>query len=674
MKLDQKIETLAGVGEKNAKRLKKLGIFNIQNLVHHFPFRYDDLSQISKIVDVRPGGRYTIKAKVTQKKLKRIFRRHISIFEILAQDDTGSIVITWFNQHYLDDIFQKDKTYLFAGEIKTRNALQMQNPVWELVKPETVHIGRVVPVYPLTAEIFPKWLRSLLKNALDSLPAFPEYLPPETVKVNNLLSYDQAIRSIHFPKNLQDANRARKRLAFEELLFYEFKILKHKKTLRKSKSPKVSFNEPLTKKFVSSLPFQLTDSQKKSSWQIIKDLEKNYPSNLLLTGDVGSGKTIVAAIACLQAVSSGYNVAIMVPTEILALQHYKTFCSFPIFKDFEISLLTGSKKINVGKGVNGDNGPKLFIGTHALIQKNTGIDDLGLVVIDEQHRFGVSQRAFLTAEKKSLTPHLLSMTATPIPRSFALTLYGDLDISRISEMPRGRKKIITKIVTQERRKAIYTEVEKQIIAGRQVFVVCPLIDPSDKLGVKSATEEKDRLEKEVFSKNKIGLLHGRLKAKDKEKVIKDFAEHKLDILVSTTVVEVGVNFPNATVMMIEAAESFGLAQLHQLRGRVGRSEHQSYCYLLPENLTQKAKQRLEALEQKHSGLELAEIDLQLRGPGDVYGKLQSGYLQFKLADIFDTELLESAKTAAEEIFKMDLEKYPVLKQKITAAAEAVHLE
>ena len=718
MKLSDPIEKLSGVGPQNAKKLKKLGIFNIQDLLLHFPFRYDDLSEITPIKNLKAGGRYTIRAKIVQKTLRRTYRRQMKIFEILAQDHSGSIVITWFNQPYLNNVLQKNKTYLFSGDVKIYNTLQMQNPIWELLKKETVHVGRIVPVYPLTAGIYPKWLRSLLKTVLDSRPQLSDYLPKEIIKNNQLVSYEQAIKNIHFPRNQKDINQAKKRLAFDELLFYEFKILQHKQRLRQIQAPKIPFQKNSTQEFVNSLPFKLTSSQKKAAWQILQDLEKDRPANRLLTGDVGSGKTVVAAIAVLQTLQAGYSVALMAPTEILAEQHFKTFASLPVIKNYNISLLTGSKKLSNNKekpdSVNvSPSRPmaakaQLFIGTHALIQDNVNLGNLGLVIIDEQHRFGVQQRADLIARgltrintqtdaehklpyedavceiqresassrrKSALVPHFLSMTATPIPRSLALTLYGDLDISRITEMPKGRKKIITKLIDPSQRKGIYQEIENQLKLGRQAFVVCPLIDPSDTLGTKSATEEAKRIKKEVFPHRKVGLIHGKLKPKEKDEVIKKFGNGDLDILVSTTVVEVGVNFPNATIMIIEGAERFGLAQLHQLRGRVGRSRYQSYCYLLPENLTEKSRQRLQALTEKHNGLELAEIDLKLRGPGDIYGRLQSGYPEFKIADIFNLELLELARKAAEFILeKINLYHFPALKEKVESAHKEMHLE
>ena len=688
MKLTDSITILPGVGGQNAKKLKKLGIFCIWDLVTYFPFRYEDLSKISKISALGPGSRYVIKAEVIKISSKRSFRRRMSVTEALVKDDTGSLVITWFNQPYLEETIKSGRVYLFAGPVKFYKTLQMQSPQWELEKEQTVHTGRIVPVYSLTDGIYPKYFRSLLKNLLDKLPGLPEHLPAKIIDENTLYSFDKALRGIHFPKDQDDADEAKKRLSFDELLFYELKILQHKKSLIQSPARSITTDQGLIKKFESSLPFQLTKGQKKASAEILADMAKPHPANRMLAGDVGSGKTVVAAQAILQTLNSGQNVALMVPTEILAGQHFQTFTKLPIIADYRIVLLTRSKKLiwkneevkAMGEGAllerSAPSQAALFIGTHSLIQTNADIDNLGLVVLDEQHRFGVNQRAALARKnsENEIKPHLLSMTATPIPRSLALTLYGDLEISRITEMPIGRKKIITKLVGRLDRKKTYDEVEKQIKSGRQIFVVCPLIDPSDKMGFKSAKEEHKKIETEIFPKYKAGLLHGKLKQADKDDVIKKFAEGKLDILVATTVVEVGVDFPNATVMMIEGAERFGLAQLHQLRGRVGRADHQSYCYLLPENTSVQATERLYAMTQESNGFALAELDLKLRGPGDMYGRIQSGFPQFDIADIFNFEMVRAARDEADNILSGKYEISKSLERKINNMQKELHLE
>ena len=688
MKLTDSITILPGVGGQNAKKLKKLGIFCIWDLVTYFPFRYEDLSKISKISALGPGSRYVIKAEVIKISSKRSFRRRMSVTEALVKDDTGSLVITWFNQPYLEETIKSGRVYLFAGPVKFYKTLQMQSPQWEMEKEQTVHTGRIVPVYSLTDGIYPKYFRSLLKNLLDKLPGLPEHLPAKIIDENTLYSFDKALRGIHFPKDQDDADEAKKRLSFDELLFYELKILQHKKSLIQSPARSITTDQGLIKKFESSLPFQLTKGQKKASAEILADMAKPHPANRMLAGDVGSGKTVVAAQAILQTLNSGQNVALMVPTEILAGQHFQTFTKLPIIADYRIVLLTRSKKLiwkneevkAMGEGAllerSAPSQAALFIGTHSLIQTNADIDNLGLVVLDEQHRFGVNQRAALARKnsENEIKPHLLSMTATPIPRSLALTLYGDLEISRITEMPICRKKIITKLVGRLDRKKTYDEVEKQIKSGRQIFVVCPLIDPSDKMGFKSAKEEHKKIETEIFPKYKAGLLHGKLKQADKDDVIKKFAEGKLDILVATTVVEVGVDFPNATVMMIEGAERFGLAQLHQLRGRVGRADHQSYCYLLPENTSVQATERLYAMTQESNGFALAELDLKLRGPGDMYGRIQSGFPQFDIADIFNFEMVRAARDEADNILSGKYEISKSLERKINNLQKELHLE
>ncbi|MBI4054003.1 MAG: ATP-dependent DNA helicase RecG [Candidatus Doudnabacteria bacterium] len=686
------VSKLPGVGEKNAQRMKRLGIFTVDDLVHYFPFRYDDLSQITNIRDLKTGGRYTISATITQKKLRGTRNPRFKILEALAHDNTGSIFLVWFNQPYLDEIFKIGATYLFSGTTTFYKTLQMQNPIWEETRPDPTHTGRIVPVYQLTAGIYPKWFRTLIKKVLSALPDLADPLPEEVRSGEKLIRHNDAIRTVHFPQSQPKLEQARYRLAFDELLFYQLKILLHKKQLKEATGIPIPFNREIAKKFVSALPFTLTDSQKIAAWEIIKDLSRAQPANRLLAGDVGSGKTVVAALATLQTLCAGRNAVFMAPTEILAKQHFETFTGLPEIKRFPIVLLTSSntllfeknavalvKKPQLLKMLPQIN-PFVLIGTSALIQKNTALPSFGLTIIDEQHRFGVQQRAKLavrrlTRNETRLVPHFLSLTATPIPRTLALTLYGDLDVSQITQMPTGRKPVATAVVAEPEQARAFGEIEKQIKQGRQAFVVCPIIDPSDALGVNSATAEYERLKSEIFKTRRLGLLHGRLAPREKQKTITQFKNQELDILVATPIVEVGMDFPNATVMLIEGAERFGLAQLHQLRGRVGRSHHPSFCYLLAVNHSGKSRKRLEALTQHHNGLELAEIDLKLRGPGELYGRLQSGYPQFKIADVFDTDLLLKTHQHARAILeKYDQNSLPQLFAKIPYLHSETHPE
>jgi len=525
MILNDPITTLSGVGPAQAKKLAKLGIVYIRDLLHHFPHRYDDFSHITPINALRPGESFVVKAIIISKNFRRIFHKHTSVLEAIISDATGSAAVVWFNQPFLDTSLKAGSEYLFAGEVKFYKSLQFQNPVWELAKTETVHVGRIVPVYPLTQGIYPKWFRSLLKRVLDALPKLVDPLPAELYQKFSLSDYDSAIRAVHFPKSLADTTNVRRRLAFDELLLYELRIMAQKHALRTHMAFPIPFDELKTKLCVNELPFPLTKSQRRAAWDIIKDLGRSTPTNRMLVGDVGSGKTIVAALATLQAVSSGKQVAIMVPTDILARQHFETFTRVPVVNHFAVGLLTSDASV-IGRSIAREKMNKkeltkkiekgdipLLIGTHAVIQDTVKFKNLVLAVVDEQHRFGVQQRSLLSSNQAGLVPHFLSMTATPIPRTLALTLYGDLDISKLTELPSGRKQVTTNLVGRNERENVYRQIDRQISSGRQVFVVCPLIEPSDKLGVKSATEEYQRLRRDVFPARKIGLLHGKLRPK-----------------------------------------------------------------------------------------------------------------------------------------------------------------
>jgi len=538
-----------------------------------------------------------------------------------------------------------------------------------------------VPNYHLTANLTHKQIRFLIKQIINLAGRVMDWLPFEVKKSARLINLAEAVREIHFPKNNLDIKKARERLAFDELFLIQLESQLVRKNLSLSRARAIEFNEAATKKFVDSLPFKLTDAQRKAAWEILQDIKKDRPMSRLLEGEVGSGKTLVAVIAILNAVLNKKQAVLMVPTEILAKQHFETISKLLAGLDIKIGLVTRTNKlISNGKKLKATDivaEADIIIGTHALIQEDIKFKNLALAVVDEQHRFGVEQRKTLVAKSGGeLTPHFLSMTATPIPRSLALALYGDLGLSVLDELPKNRKKIITAVVPEKKRAAAYEFIRKQIREGRQVFVICPLIDLSDKLGVKSVEEEYQKLKKIIFPDLNIGKLHGRLKPKAKEEVMKEFLEKKIQILVSTSVVEVGVDVPNASVMMIEGADRFGLAQLHQFRGRVGRSIHQSYCFLFTDSDTEKTLKRLAAVVKCNNGFELAKMDLKFRGPGEVYGIEQKGFPELKMASLFDYALMKQAREQAVKIMAIDqeLSRWPALREQVGEWEKMAHLE
>jgi len=687
IKLNTDISELPRVGKILAKRLNKLGLNLVTDLLFYYPFRYDDFSQIIPVAKIKPDTETTIKGKVNIIANKRAWRRKMYITECLISDDTGSIKAVWFNQPFITKILKQGDIAYFSGKAEQSSyGLQLVSPAYEKIKKEQTHTARMVPVYSLTENLTAKQIRYLIKLILLLAKHLPEWIPDGILKKYQLISLNQAIREIHFPTNKNTLIQARQRLKFGELFLIQLKTESIRQKISLLKAPSLAFNQSLTKKFVNSLPFKLTVSQKETAWQILGDLGKTKPMNRLLEGDVGSGKTVVAAINILNAIDNGYQATLMAPTEILAQQHHQTILT--LFKKFKIQvgLLTRTdKKLNGRKttqkniiGHIAKGKVEVIIGTHAIIQQKISFKKLGLVIIDEQHRFGVDQRKLLKqkTEKKALVPHLLSMTATPIPRSLALTLYGDLDLSIIKELPSNRKKVFTKIVPPEKRNLSYNFIRQEVKNGRQIFVICPLIEESDKLGVKAAEAEYEKLKKDVFPDLSIGLLHGKLKAKEKEETMQAFTKNETNILVSTSVVEVGVDVPNASVMMIEGAERFGLAQLHQFRGRVGRAEHQSYCFVFTDSDSEKTIERLQVLVTAKNGFELAEKDLEFRGPGEIYGLKQSGFPDLKIATLTDLEIIQQTKQAAKSLFAQNpsLTDYPLLKQKLHTFSQNVHLE
>ncbi|MFH1671247.1 MAG: ATP-dependent DNA helicase RecG [Candidatus Portnoybacteria bacterium] len=676
--LDNKIDQINKVGPTYLKKLQRLKIKTVRDLFFHFPHRYDDFSQIVLISQLKEGQVATIQGEILETKNTRIFPRRMTLTESLVKDQTGTIKSIWFNQHYLAETLKKGKIVNLSGKLVFRKkVLCFSNPAYEIInKSETTHTGRLIPIYHETAGLTSRYLRYIIKPLLFLTDQEKDFLPQQIKKEFELIDLSQALKQIHFPDNLLSAKKARERLAFNELFLVQLSTLKQKKQLEKEKSTLIPFNQGLIKSFVEKLPFKLTNDQRIAAWEIFQDIGKPNPMNRLLDGDVGSGKTIVALMAALAVAKQRYQTALMAPTEILAKQHFETFKKFLKGQKLKIILLTGStKKPDRAKFKNA----QIIIGTHALIQKNVNFKNLALAIIDEQHRFGVAQRAALQKQIYQLEdglptiPHLLSMTATPIPRTLTLTIYGDLDISLIKEMPKGRKKIITKIILPNQRKKTYDFIRKQVEQKKQTFVICPLIDDSEKLEVKSVTQEYEKLKENIFPDLKISMLHGKLKPKEKEEIMDDFKKRRSDILVSTSVVEVGVDIPNATVMMIEGADRFGLAQLHQFRGRIGRGDDQSYCFLLTDSPAKKTSQRLEALINCQDGFELAEKDLQIRGPGDFTGLRQSGLPNLAMASLSDLELIKKSRKAAQMVLEKNL-LTPQIEKELNNLEKIIHLE
>lgn len=650
MDLKDSVETLPFVGERMADKLGKLGIATIGDLLHHIPRRYIDFRKTVPIAQAQVGEVVTVKGKITS--IANVYTKSgRQMQKATVADETGRINVLWFNQPYLLYSLKKDMSISLAGEVSLwKEGKTLLTPEYEIAESgrKSLHTGRLIPVYPETSGISSKWLRARIDAVFKrgrAADSFPEFLPQEFLEREKFLDFKTALSAVHYPQTPAEAERGRERLALNELLFLELDNLRKRQEWRqKHFSQKLSLNPKLMQEFVSKLPFKLTPAQEKAIQEITSDLEKDQPMNRLLEGDVGSGKTVVAALAVFAAFLNGKQSIFMAPTQILAQQHFETLQI--LLKPFKvrIALLTStSQKKDLGR-------TDIFVGTHALLAKKTNFENTALVVIDEQHRFGVKQRTMLVKKgtAKKLLPHVLTMTATPIPRTVAQTLYGDLDLSVLDELPKGRQKIVTWLVPPEKRLPAYQWIEAQ---KAQAFVVCPLIEESESelmSEVKAATAEYRKIKK-LLPRQKIGLLHGRLKAKEKDKIIQRFRQKKIQILVTTPVVEVGMDIPGATIMVIEGAERFGLASLHQLRGRVGRSDKKSYCLLFTESAADKVQARLQALKKNLSGFELAEIDLKMRGPGEVFGTRQHGFTELKIASWQDERLIKLAKKLAKEI-------------------------
>jgi ATP-dependent DNA helicase RecG len=664
--------------------LKQLEIETVGDLLSILPRRYDDYSNLVKIAYMPIGDPVTLKVKIKQIKKLPTFRRRFVMIRGLLEDETGAIAATWFNQPWmLEQLKPGDEIYV-SGVAKRhpRFGLGFASPLWEPVNAETLAAGNIAPVYPLVGQVTQKTLRKIMKAAVDDLSQVEDVLPVEILKNQSLPTLIEALRLVHRPLTAEDAELGRRRFVFDEVFFYQLALRLARNEADLGGAPQIKFDEVFAKKFVSQLPFELTPDQKRAAWAAFKDLEQSRPMRRLVQGDVGSGKTVVAAFCAAMVYRSGLSTAFMAPTDILAKQHALTLQRF--FKPHHIPVLLvtsstrylneGGEETKLSAQETKDRlaaGRIVAVGTHALLERDQCPADLALAIVDEQHRFGVAQREALTVLERpdKMVPHLLSMTATPIPRSLALTLFGDLDVSTIRTKPAGRLPVTTRIMVGESgRNVAYQAVKEAVRRGEQVFIVCPLIDPSDKLGSKSVEEEIVRLRNGPLKGLKLQALHGKLSSVDKDEAMNDFKAKKADVLIATTVVEVGVDIPNATIMLIESAERFGLAQLHQLRGRIGRSDKPCTCYLIATDEDADIT-RLKVLERTNDGFEVAEEDLKIRGSGNLLGYEQSGRALFRYARFTDVSIMSQARDQALEILKDD----PLLKnhQPLLVRAEEV---
>jgi len=746
MEFHDRLEEKFRLDVNQRKALKKLELFSVADLLFHFPVRYSDMSKVKNISDLAHGDTATVYGKVSKLKTKKSFRSRIPMAEGVIEDFSGKIKIIWFNQAYLAKMIHEGENVKLTGKVTSgKSGIYLANPEFEKIsgmpidshemlfqKNKTENAGFSYPIYTETRGITSKWFYHAIEKILKerTLDNITDYIPEYILKKYSLPTLKTSLIWIHKPKNARDAESARKRFAFEEVFCIQLERQHDKHEYRKNKSFKIDSPKKDVEEFLGRFPFEPTNSQKKSIETILEDMEKNFPMSRLLEGDVGSGKTAVAATASYVVVkqrpkdSNGkqqsfgnLQVAYMAPTEILATQHFESFITYFKHLPINIGLITGSgcrkfpSKVNPNgwttisraqllKWVANGEIP-ILIGTHALIQKTVKFKNLALVVIDEQHRFGTTQRRKLV-RKDNVAPHLLSMTATPIPRTLALTIYGDLDLSLLTEMPAGRKQIITEIITPNKRQDTYEEIRKELEAGRQLYVICPRIfEPGEvesgqifssegfgsavrsekkfeptKLEMKAVTTEAKRLKKEIFPEYEIGVLHSRMSKEKKESVMRDFKEGGINILCATSVVEVGVNVENATIIIIEGAERFGLAQLHQLRGRVLRSTHQAYCYIFAEAKSAKILERLRALKTAKNGFELAELDLSLRGAGELGGTKQWGITDLGMEAIKNIKMVEAARLEATRLIEEDgeLRNYPLLKSKVKEKAGEFHFE
>jgi ATP-dependent DNA helicase RecG len=699
------LTAMTGIGRAGLAALRDLGVVTAGDLAFHLPYRYDDFSAATPLKRVQAGELVSVVARLVRVVGRRSFRRRLNMTEAVIADDTDELGVMWFNQPYLAKSLRPGETYRFAGKAsKTRYGLRLVNPLVERAELESGYLRPLMPIYSLTHGISQHQMRKLVARLEPMMRAWPDPLPEEVRRQHGLIGFAEAMIGIHFPATWPQEKTARHRLAFDELLRIQLAVARLRKLREAGHAPAVPFDQTAVKAFVAGLPFTLTDDQRLAAWTAIQDMEAAMPMNRLLDGDVGSGKTAVAAVAMRNAAAAGFQSALMAPTEILAKQHFHTLSRLFAGTDVRLALWTNAYKRSAVRGQEVTHDGKaaikelgaavasgeadVIIGTHALVEEGMRFRALALAVVDEQHRFGVRTRRLLTEKSgpERLTPHLLSMTATPIPRSLALTVFGDLDLSLLRTKPKGRLPVRSEVALDDAgRVRAYEFVRAEAAAGRQTFVVCPLIDPSDKLGTASVTELAERLSTQELAHLGVGVLHGKMSADDKETVMGEFAAGRLPVLVSTSVIEVGVDVPNATVMVIEGAERFGLAQLHQFRGRVGRGEHASRCYLIPSPAAlaeptepgekNDVAERLADFARTEDGFALAELDLKRRGPGDILGDRQSGFPALKAAVITDLALVAEAKGAAAEVVKlMEEPRYAELKQYLAVEIGEVHLE
>jgi len=656
--LNISIQSIKGIGPVKAKLFNKLGLNTIEDLLEYYPRGYKDKSESTKIKDLKPEESFTVRVRIAGKAQEGRTRSRLIITKLSVFDDTGKLNVVWFNNRFIKNAFKEGDEVLMHGKIKRIGKdLVMETPEYERANSgKSVNLMRIAPYYSLTEGLSQKDIRKTVYTALQHInEKLMDVFPEELRKKYGLAEINFCINNIHFPESLDNLELARKRLIFEEFFMMQSGLI-HIKKINSEGKKGISFDRTSDmQKFIEKLPFKLTSAQMRVFKEVSKDMESSNIMNRLVQGDVGSGKTVIAALALLKCVRSGYQGAMMAPTEILAEQHMLTLTQLFKGTGITIGLLKGSMTAK-GKGKILEEVKAgeidLVVGTHALIQNSVGFNKLGLVITDEQHRFGVRQRALLST--KGDNPDMLVMTATPIPRTLSLIVYGDLDVSIIDEMPPDRKKVKTYFIDSSKKERLMNFVKKDIDAGRQAYFVCPLVEESEKLDLTSAVEYSKKVKEQYFKKYKVGLLHGKMKADEKNDVMESFREKKIQILVSTTVIEVGVNIPNATIMVIEDADRFGMAQLHQLRGRVGRGEHQSYCILISDTRSETALERLRYMTKTENGFEVAEKDLEFRGSGEILGQRQHGLPGFKLADIFrDVKLLKLSKDAVEYIYEND---------------------
>jgi ATP-dependent DNA helicase RecG len=689
-----RLDTFPTVKKAHWYALKRLGIETVRDLFYHFPARYEDYSVTTPIADLMPDTRVTVEGTVTTLSAERTWKKKLLLTEATIEDATGTLRAIWFNQRFVQTVLKEGQTVRLSGKVvRDRDGLVIQSPAFERSERAATHTGRLVPVYPETTGLTSKFLRWQIATIFGKLKAIPDPLDTAIITDLHLPDLRTALAYLHFPKNEKQVLLAQKRFAFEEMFFLQLKSLSVRATATAGQAVSIPLSPTDHQAFLATLGFTLTGAQEKAITEILTDLRGSHPMNRLLNGDVGSGKTVVAATAMYAVTLAGYQSALLAPTEVLATQHARTFERLfaPLGKN--VALLTGSTSTLSGETISRQSLvkaieagiPDIIIGTHAILEDAVRFQSLALIVVDEQHRFGVAQRAKLQEQafessdgSDSSIPHFLTMTATPIPRTLALTLFGNLDLSLLDEMPRDRKPIITRVAASETaREKVYTFIEEEIQKGRQAFVIIPLVEASKAMEeVKAATSEHERLAKEVFPNRSLGLVHGRMKAKEKEAVMQAFKDGKLDILVATAVVEVGIDIPNATVMLIEGAERFGLSQLHQFRGRVGRGSDQSYCFLFPSDGKSPESARLQALEKTTSGFELAEIDLKLRGPGAFLGTRQSGLPDIAMEHLSNVKLIQIAREKAASVLAADptLSDHPLLRQALQTFEERIHLE